>query len=201
MKNQIIPIILLLITYPLYAEDIRRDPSHSEWEWVSNNYETAMDALLPIDVNEGATVAFRFSEYRLDGPLEFSIVMSRNYRTDAIQVTFRESAGQSLYTQLMHQHQTAPDEQFVHLKDRLKVTVRVYESKTCPSIKPLFNKIHNLSFRIPSPYLMMVDPPAYEFKADSLAGSIDAVFIEVNHPVVKWGYETKSALLSCPYKQ
>ena len=183
--------ICLLTCSPCSAQ------AENDFDWAGRHFSSAMNELLPIEPDLGATVGFRSHRDLHHNVLEYSFLLSKDYRTNRVTAVVRVADSITLYDQLRALHRRNPSESYENIKSQLEIREWRFTEAECPAIRPSFDRFSRVRFRPPSPDLIVLHPMIYEIRTSAIAGNMRMVFVEENNALIIWALNVRRALESC----
>lgn len=144
--------------------------SSADWDWMSNHFDKALQALFPIDERYGVYVAYRsHRDLHTDVP-EYSFVIGPE-NSDTVSglprylaAHVREAESASVYDQMMALHRKSPNRSADDIQKDLHVKKWKVTEMNCPAIKAQFSKFQQLRFAPPQFDVVILHPLIHEFR-------------------------------------
>jgi hypothetical protein len=172
--------------------------SEAEWKWLGENFHSALDHMLPLEKGSNILVSYRSYETLQVGAPEYSFSISERPRdgNTRLSVHVRIPDGQPIGHQLLRFHREHPMSSINVAEKTLNFKDWVLNEQQCPSLRNAVQKLEQLRFGMPSDKIYL-DPTLHEFHLSSSTGTVDALLVEVENPLVQWGIETRREIQVC----
>lgn len=186
---------MLAITIVAILAAAGPEPTHSDWDWLSEHRTAAFDALMPMTSAKAQVVTYRsYRELHQDVPERYFSIQ----QGQALETVVVAPQGLSIQQQLLNLHMAEPAASFESLLARVRVDRVALEASTCPAIQNQLDKLARLRFTVPDMDIIILHPDVHHVVVDAGGGTVDAVVHQNEHPLVKWSLETLSAIQRCP---
>lgn len=181
----------LLVSFGGKAQEL------DEWDWANKHFPQVLDEFFPLDHEYGYTVSFRsFRELYTDVP-EYYCSFTKDYQGNPIEVVVRMADTVSLYGQLLALHRENPSESIDKIKKRLKFKEWRFTEKTCPVVKPLFEKYRKVQIPVPDDSAISLHPMIHSFGISGGDAKMKMELSDEDNPLVIWAKEARRALEDC----
>jgi hypothetical protein len=198
---------LAVVCFCLCASPLCQAQEQEDFDWVNKHFGKAFDEFFPSEDILKSSLSYRSYKDLHTDQLEYSFAFRKSFQEPKLTIIYRIADQKSLYDQIMVLHRKKPAESIENIKKLLRVKERQYIDKDCPAIKKQYDEFYKLNLLMLSDTdranqakgieTIIIHPRVHIFKAEISGGSLEMVFVDSDHPFVKWAEQTMYDLEKC----